>query len=521
MWLLEKKAARAAKREEEAETRKRESAVRKRESAARKLVHTQTRAEKRKRDTRGGARSYKRARAPSRRRRGQNTDTSPEPVALPQLTVEQYMDALTMRFQEDAEVQMEKLRARIGAMHASVTGMTARHQFRERADAMAACEEMRKELRIAESDAPLQAYLAEARPFTSHLSHVAISALPPRPTKPTEPTTARAKRAKKKNTIVAKKSRVSILKVHYKDASGAGVGAGDTDVKKEVKDEEAVTPMVPAAYKCAANPKMVTLRDEGTTVEECRAQAEEQLRAVMERGGHLGAAGAAVNTVVPVYMASCDMCPTCSEPMVIMGAGALLGCKRCKQTHAFIQPTSSRIAYGEEVEFTAYSYNPENHFQDGLNYFQAKEQAVVPLEVLQTVMVRLVTDHMVRSPSDVTLVNVRLALKKLKLSKYYDNTQQITTRLCGRAAPALTPQQEEQVRCMFSAVVPKFNKFKPDDRKNHMSYKCMTYKFFQLLGWDHLLPALSLLKGADKRRKQDVTYVKVCESLDWEHVPFV
>ena len=215
-----------------------------------------------------------------------------------------------------------------------------------------------------------------------------------------------------------------------------------------------------------------------------------------------------------------------------MGSGAIMGCTKCKQTHTFIQATSSRIAYGEEVEFTSFSYRRENHFQEWLNCFQAKEsttllkkEAAAQKNREDTSVVELVAQKCAEmghtDRSKIEMHHVREALKALRLSKYYENQQQITTRISGRPAPTMTPHQEEQVRNMFSAIIPLFEKHKPPDRRNFLSYAYCLYKFCELMGWDQFLPCFTLLKGPDKLKKQDLIFEKICKDLNWEFIPSV
>lgn len=278
--------------------------------------------------------------------------------------------------------------------------------------------------------------------------------------------------------------------------------------------------------------KTVVLQDEAVCSGDLKErQLQQQL--LSEMHSELQGGGAQVGTnVMRVHMSNCDMCLTCQQPTVIMGAGAIMGCTKCKQTYTFIQATSSRIAYGEEVEFTSFSYRRENHFQEWLNCFQAKEsttllrkEAAAQKNREDMSVVELVAQKCAEmghtDRSEIEMHHVREALKSLRLSKYYENQQQITTRISGKAAPNMTPQQEEQVRCMFSAIIPLFEKHKPPDRRNFLSYAYCLYKFCELMGWDQFLPCFTLLKGQDKLKKQDMIFEKICKDLDWEFIPSV
>jgi hypothetical protein len=311
------------------------------------------------------------------------------------------------------------------------------------------------------------------------------------------------------STLESKLPKTTIIKVHPKNTTGASKAiVAANEVSARILED---------------SNKTVVLQDEAANGELKERQLQQQLQSELQDNS---------TSVMRVHMSNCDMCLTCQQPTVIMGAGAIMGCTKCKQTYTFIQATSSRIAYGEEVEFTSFSYRRENHFQEWLNCFQAKEsttllkkEAAAQKNKEDMSVVELVAQKCAEmghtDRSKIEMQHVREALKALRLSKYYENQQQITTRISGRPAPNMTPQQEEQVRCMFSAIIPLFEKHKPPDRRNFLSYAYCLYKFCELMGWDQFLPCFTLLKGADKLKKQDMIFEKICKDLDWEFIPSV
>lgn len=224
--------------------------------------------------------------------------------------------------------------------------------------------------------------------------------------------------------------------------------------------------------------------------------------------------------VVQVYNAGGDVCVRCQMPMVVLSSEALLACPGCKLTRVYAQATSSRIAYGDEVEFTSFSYKRQNHFQEWLNSFQAKEGTEIPQTVLNQVMDELYRRRIL-DVNRIVPKKVREVLKDLKLWRYYEHTAQITSRISGRPPPRMSPQQEEQCRLMFAAIQQPFDKHCPPDRRNFLSYSFCLFKFVQLLGWDEFLPCFSLLKGRDKLLKQDVIFKNICMELGWEFIPSV
>lgn len=226
-------------------------------------------------------------------------------------------------------------------------------------------------------------------------------------------------------------------------------------------------------------------------------------------------------TAPPIYLVQGDMCEKCNVPMIVLASEALLGCPKCSRTRLYIQATSSRIAYGEEVEFANFSYKRQNHFIEWMNTFQAKESTEVPAEVVQQVMEYLYNVKKVKDASKIVQKKVREVMKELKLRKYYDHCAQITARITGKLPPRMTPFQAEQVKLMFSAIQGPFNIHCPPERTNFLSYGFCLYKFCELLGYDQFLHCFPLLKGKDKLAAMDRIWKKICMELDWQFIPTV
>lgn len=221
----------------------------------------------------------------------------------------------------------------------------------------------------------------------------------------------------------------------------------------------------------------------------------------------------------PVYVVHGDMCEQCNVPMIVLASEALLGCPQCSRTRLYIQATSSRIAYGEEVEFANFSYKRQNHFQEWLNTFQAKESTEVPQAIIDAVMEDLYAKKKVRDVSKITQKKVKEVLKDLKLRKYYDHAPQITARITGVLPPRMTPFQAEQTKLMFAAIQGPFNMHCPPERTNFLSYGYCLYKFCELLGYDEFLPCFPLLKGKDKLAAMDRIWRKICGEINWQFIP--
>ncbi len=223
---------------------------------------------------------------------------------------------------------------------------------------------------------------------------------------------------------------------------------------------------------------------------------------------------------VLLYMTRKDNCEVCDEPMLMIMGEAVLSCPQCGRSKDYLDATSASTAYGEEVEFSSFSYKRSNHFQEWLNSFQAKETTEIPQRIFDRVMGELYRQR-ISDPAAITTKKIREVLKDLKLRKYYEHVTQITCRLSGKCPPRMTPEQEEQCRLMFMAIQGPFDKHCPPDLKNFLSYSYCLYKFCELMAYDEFLPCFALLKGRDKLFKQDVIFHKICDELNWEFLPSI
>lgn len=214
-----------------------------------------------------------------------------------------------------------------------------------------------------------------------------------------------------------------------------------------------------------------------------------------------------------------DVCNLCGGDFYIVSSKSIMCCSNCGYSVSFLDATTSSMSFKEEVEFTSYSYQRINHFNEWLQHVQARENYEVPNEIVQSVMQNLYENRV--QSSNVTHQEVRKALKRLKLRKAYEYVVQITSKVTGNLPLRLPPDMEERCRLMFLAVQSPFEKHCPPERKNFLSYSYIMYKFFELMGYTQLLDSFSLLKGKDKLAKQDSIWQKICRELSWEFIPSI
>lgn len=222
----------------------------------------------------------------------------------------------------------------------------------------------------------------------------------------------------------------------------------------------------------------------------------------------------------------------------IVEEALFLKCETCESSNLFYEDVSSDMvcldcgrahftfsgerSYKEEQDTDqtiVYSYKRENHFNEWLAQFQAKEVTNIPQEVFD--LLRKEFKKQKASKSDITQTRVREFLKKLKLNKYYEHAPYIASTLNGVTPPRMTQALEDKLRIMFHHIQKPFEKHCPGDRKNFLSYSYILYKFCELLSEDDFLVCFPLLKSKEKLYKQDQIWKKITEELKWEFIPTV
>lgn len=192
-------------------------------------------------------------------------------------------------------------------------------------------------------------------------------------------------------------------------------------------------------------------------------------------------------------------------------------CTECGYTEYFL---SEELGFKEEQEIeknVVYSYKRENHFNEWISQFQAKESTSVPDEVIGQLRTEF-RKMKIKNLDEITHEKVRALLKKLDKNKYYEHAPYIATILGGITPPTMNQDLEDRLRLMFHKIQAPFEKHKPAARKNFLSYSYVLYKMCELLSEDRYLPCFPLLKSKEKLYIQDQIWKKICEELEWEFI---
>ena len=223
-------------------------------------------------------------------------------------------------------------------------------------------------------------------------------------------------------------------------------------------------------------------------------------------------------TRVDQYIQSCDRCNS-SNIFYCRDSGDEI----CKDCATAIASQVYDIDYKDEKDMDktiVYSYKRENHFNEWINQFQAKEVTTVPQHIINELTAELKKQKITKQ-SEITHKKIKELLKKLGHNKYYEHIPYITTILHGIKPPVMTNELEQKLRCMFHMIQKPFDKSCPNERTNFLSYSYVLYKFCELLGEDEYLQFFPLLKSREKLYKHDQIWKLITAELKWEFIPTI
>lgn len=213
------------------------------------------------------------------------------------------------------------------------------------------------------------------------------------------------------------------------------------------------------------------------------------------------------------------VCPNCDAEMRLYTYESTLVCSVCGCTISYFDYHIQNATYDQELNLDTsnpFSYKRVSHFNEFLAQFQGKEASRIPEKVLENLHAELQKERL--DVSKVTKTKLRELLRKLDMSKYYDNIPQILRELTGdqNALPEIPEMVEARLRDMFVAIQEPFSRHCPSDRVNFLSYSYVLYKFCELIGEYDLMEQFTLLKNRERLYEHDKIWKLICNDLGWD-----
>lgn len=214
------------------------------------------------------------------------------------------------------------------------------------------------------------------------------------------------------------------------------------------------------------------------------------------------------------------MCSLCHSPLIILAREATMVCPQCGESRYHQEDSLDALPFGDRNPASESSYSRQTHLAEIVAQVQGIERTDVPDEVIAALRKDLVKHRLLDNPQRVTPDLVKRHLKRLKLSKWYDNAMQLAIIVTGNRCRrlALPPELVKDLHDSFRlAQGPYQEAIAGTKRKNYLAYHYFCHKRCQINGYPQYAKAFNLLKSRDKMRIIDKYVVSARHSLQVYH----
>lgn len=215
-----------------------------------------------------------------------------------------------------------------------------------------------------------------------------------------------------------------------------------------------------------------------------------------------------------------DICQACGSARVYDPVEGILVCEKCANVihDGFLSSTYSFKDMQTMESTKQFEYKRVVHCKYWIQKIQGKEQADIPDKVYEGIE-KEIAKARIKDRSTITPKKVRVWLKKIGCSKYYDHIVSITNHIGGTKPIDIPRDREEKLINLFKEVEEVFMIVKPDYMSNFLSFPYTLYKLCELLEWDDYLPVFKLLSRDERLSRQDDVWKDICARLQWEFYP--
>jgi hypothetical protein len=219
---------------------------------------------------------------------------------------------------------------------------------------------------------------------------------------------------------------------------------------------------------------------------------------------------------INLFIKPTDICQHCFKgELISMEDEGVLICNNCSVNIPYLIENEKPSYKEPPKEVCFYAYKKINHFKEILAQFQGKETTQIPSEVIEYLKLQIKKERI--DLDKLTYYKTKELLKKLGFNKYYEHINFIKDKL-GIKPPIILQELEETLCNFFMEIQYPYAKHCPDYRVNFLHYYYVLFKLFELLGENHYLPEIPMLKDREKLIEQDTIWKKICEDLNWEYI---
>lgn len=151
-------------------------------------------------------------------------------------------------------------------------------------------------------------------------------------------------------------------------------------------------------------------------------------------------------------------CAVCRSPLIILAREATVVCPQCGQSRYHQEDSLDALPFGDRNPVSESSYSRQTHLAEVVAQVQGIERTDVPDEVIAALRKDLAKHRLLVDPLKVTPELVKRHLKRLRLSKWYDNAMQLAIIVTGNKCRRLTlpPELVKDLHDSFREAQPSF-----------------------------------------------------------------
>lgn len=206
------------------------------------------------------------------------------------------------------------------------------------------------------------------------------------------------------------------------------------------------------------------------------------------------------------------VCEKCNKDTLFDEFANIYSCPQCGQIQN--GDFKSELMIGKRYRPRT-QYKKINHFKQLLNQYQAYDENV-PKNIIRKVKMNIRKNNI----SEISIYVIKDSLRKLKLTKYYENIFQIYYTIFNIDPPILNYDTVKSLCDMFDMFNDAYIgicKGNNNRRKNMIRYSFLLNKFFLMLGMPEHAKYFKGLKNSEKQYELEKIFAHVCKVNRWKN----
>ena len=175
----------------------------------------------------------------------------------------------------------------------------------------------------------------------------------------------------------------------------------------------------------------------------------------------------------------------------------------------------------DENSLPDYPYTRLTHFNEYLQPYLVQEKDInieIPAKVIEDLKMEFTKQKIIIVNSRILHKVIKMCLRKLGYTKYYEYIPYIISKLTGEPPIILKKEDAEKLKIMFKQVLESFEQCKyvlGENRTSFIGYGYIFYRLCELLKLNNILQTIELPKSPLKLLKYDKVWKAICDMNGW------